>query len=675
MKKIFFSVLLCVLALSMSAQKCAVLEFRGSASVSVSAVDGITEMFMTYFQPAGYTMIERAQIEKVITEQHFQRSNITDSQAVRLGKILNASVVIVGKVSGLDGYQVDVRAVDVQSGHDLAFEGASFGGDFREDVRNLAIELAAKIAIRPVTTVQPTPSKPVQSTTPKAARKNVDVLYGYLKVFPKELGKFPFEPVTIIKRINQQAQYGYNNWRLPTKEEKALLRAENYLNEDEQYMTHESRNEEGIVLLVSDGEDFTTIKRAEKARQDSIAAAIEKARQDSIAEANRIAEEARIAAAIEKARQDSIAEAKRLAEEARIAAAKEKARQDSIAEAVRIVAAKEKARQDSIAAVARAKARQDSIRVVRRLNVLQDSIAKARDYKYQKRNRELEEQGWCELGLPSGTLWRFEDEKGFYSHSEAINAFGAQLPSKAQWEELKTHCEVHRGFESGPFKVTGPKRHISFFGHFNNNFVAIQNGGNACYWSSSLQGNNQGWAGIISHVVEYSSYDCKGCNMIASIQLHSDDLNIKAVPVSTKLSVRLVKQDIPFGYVDLGLPSGTLWKDQNEDGGFYTYEQAIEKFGNNLPTEEQFVELVTSCQWSWIGCAYKVTGPNGESIILPAAGYNDCDGSVNYVGSDGDYWSSTPTGSEDAWRLYFYSSEVGMGNNYRCSGQSVRLVH
>ncbi|HJJ45480.1 MAG TPA: hypothetical protein O0Y17_00165 [Methanocorpusculum sp.] len=46
----------------------------------------------------------------------------------------------------------------------------------------------------------------------------------------------------------------------------------------------------------------------------------------------------------------------------------------------------------------------------------------------------------------------------------------------------------------------------------------------------------------------------------------------------------------PAGYVDLGLPSGTLWKDKNESGGFYTYDEAMKAFGNNLPTMEQFEE-------------------------------------------------------------------------------------
>ena len=130
-------------------------------------------------------------------------------------------------------------------------------------------------------------------------------------------------------------------------------------------------------------------------------------------------------------------------------------------------------------------------------------------------------------------------------------------------------------------------------------------------------------------------------------------------------------------YVDLGLPSGTLWKDRNEEGGYngyYKYDEAVSKFGDRLPTKEQYEELKGSCQWSWTGSGYKVTGPNGNSIGLPAAGCRRCYGSVYGVGSYGDYWSSTPKDSADAWYLVFNSGGVDMSNDGRCYGHSVRLV-
>ena len=126
-------------------------------------------------------------------------------------------------------------------------------------------------------------------------------------------------------------------------------------------------------------------------------------------------------------------------------------------------------------------------------------------------------------------------------------------------------------------------------------------------------------------------------------------------------------------YVDLGLPSGTLWKDKNESG-FYDYDAAVRTFGGKLPTKGQLEELKNKCQWTWTGGGYTVVGPNGQSIYLPAAGYRYCDGRVGDVGSYGDYWSSTTNGSDYAWDLYFLSGGVYMSDFSRSDGRSVRLV-
>ena len=135
------------------------------------------------------------------------------------------------------------------------------------------------------------------------------------------------------------------------------------------------------------------------------------------------------------------------------------------------------------------------------------------------------------------------------------------------------------------------------------------------------------------------------------------------------LAVSAMAQD----YVDLGLPSGTLWKRQNESG-FYTYEEALNRFGNKLPERHHFVELINECTWIWMGdYGYKVVGPNGNSITLPAAGFRNR-GDVYHVGTDGRYWSSTPYDSDYAWSLPLDSSVVSVCYNLRCDGLSVRLV-
>lgn len=138
-------------------------------------------------------------------------------------------------------------------------------------------------------------------------------------------------------------------------------------------------------------------------------------------------------------------------------------------------------------------------------------------------------------------------------------------------------------------------------------------------------------------------------------------------------------QSILPDYVDLGLPSGTLWKNVNEggDNAHYTYYEAVSRFGNKLPTKQQLQELINKCTWKWTQNGvkgYKVTGPNGNSIFLPAVGYRDCEVGVRYIGTYGYYLSSTPRAYESAWSLYFDSSGVDMDYGERCDGLSVRLV-
>ncbi len=336
-------------------------------------------------------MVERTQIDKVIEEQGFQRSRMTQAQMVRVGEILNVSKIVVGDINVVMGqYNVDARVINVETGTISATEGATFATSaYRASMQSVATKLAAKIAITPGQTIQ------AQSTVSSSSRtrSRVETVYGYLKVFPNELGEFQSQPNSIIVQINKQAMHGYNNWRLPTDEELSLLRANGYLGGG-QYMS--KNNVRGIVLLVTDGKDYATLQAEEQERRKA--------------------------------------------------------------------------------------------------------------------------------------------------------------------------------------------------------------------------------------------------------------------------------------FVDLGLPSGTLWKDKNEDGGFYTYKQALSKFGSNLPSRKQFEELKSKCSWTWTGNGYKVTGSNGNSIVLPASGYRSCHGIVINVGSDGYYWSSTPKDSDGAWILYFFHGGVGLDGFSRCSGLSVRLV-
>lgn len=87
-------------------------------------------------------------------------------------------------------------------------------------------------------------------------------------------------------------------------------------------------------------------------------------------------------------------------------------------------------------------------------------------------------------------------------------------------------------------------------------------------------------------------------------------------------------------YVDLGLPSGTKWP-----RAYYTVICYDDDVPVNAPTDDQWKELITKCDWKWRrersidcgtynyeGCCghYEITGPNGNKIWIKNIG------SVNY---------------------------------------------
>ena len=189
-----------------------------------------------------------------------------------------------------------------------------------------------------------------------------------------------------------------------------------------------------------------------------------------------------------------------------------------------------------------------------------------------------------------------------------------------------------------------------------------------------------------------------------------------------------------YEYVDLGLPSGLKWAAYNvgasspeEYGGYYAWGETEEKedyywetykwcngsydtmtkyctdssYGTvdnktvldleddvahvkwggdwRMPTTEEQQELIYNCSWEWTALngvnGYKVTGPNGNSIFLPAAGYRH--GTVVLSrGFGGDYWSGSliSNPSYGAYGLDFYDGYYGWGDYSRFYGFSVRAV-
>lgn len=89
-------------------------------------------------------------------------------------------------------------------------------------------------------------------------------------------------------------------------------------------------------------------------------------------------------------------------------------------------------------------------------------------------------------------------------------------------------------------------------------------------------------------------------------------------------------------YVDLGLPSGTLWKSSKEAGS-YTFDDALRNYGGFIPSSGQFRELLDNCTWKWAGKGYKVYGKNMKYIFLATEAPENGE-------AVGGYWSCTRDG-------------------------------
>lgn len=182
-----------------------------------------------------------------------------------------------------------------------------------------------------------------------------------------------------------------------------------------------------------------------------------------------------------------------------------------------------------------------------------------------------------------------------------------------------------------------------------------------------------------------------------------------------------------FAYVDLGLPSGTMWatcnigaKTPNAEGHHFSWGETKKKsrynsedykygkelseytkytgldnkyvldpeddaahvqWGGNwrMPTFDEQSELREKCSWSYVEdfAGLRVTGPNGNSIFLPLVGLKEKGASLWEGGWGAYYWSATMPGhrTDAAYTLAFNSEGARDCNNTkRYRGAVIRPV-
>ena len=114
-----------------------------------------------------------------------------------------------------------------------------------------------------------------------------------LHVFPYDLGPFPERPsVDFINRINENESYDFDTWRLPTREEMAMIRQNRQLLQgvrDADYITSNYLTS-GYVRLVSTGRRVSE-RRAEAEHERWLAEQRRLEEERRVAEQRRIAEE------------------------------------------------------------------------------------------------------------------------------------------------------------------------------------------------------------------------------------------------------------------------------------------------------------------------------------------------------------------------------------------------
>ena len=164
-KLLLIFLLLAGTAVCQAQPRIAVLEFKAGVGLSQSDVNGLAGIFSTYLiDTRQFQVVERVQIDRIVSEQNLQLSSLTESQTVEIGRLLNVRYVVVGDVNLVMGqYTIAVRLLDAQTATGIASAAGQWksGDTYLNIMKNLVDELVGKISAEPMTAQGQDVSSPV----------------------------------------------------------------------------------------------------------------------------------------------------------------------------------------------------------------------------------------------------------------------------------------------------------------------------------------------------------------------------------------------------------------------------------------------------------------------------------------------------------------------------------
>lgn len=308
-----------------------------------------------------------------------------------------------------------------------------------------------------------------------------------------------------------------------------------------------------------------------------------------------------------------------------------------------------------------------------------------------------------------------------------------RMPTKAECEEMLNNCTWELATVDGVKGILGTSTingNTIFFPYAGNKFdgQATHQGTNAFLWTATEYEQDD----ITAEVRNYRMCIDSNYQLASGYDYPEVGFNVRAVygpapePAAPEITAPTAETMVDLGLsvkwsaMNLGASSptgkgaffcwGETWEKQYSHSYNYKYfnpyDETYEDIGENIcgnatydpaakywgdgwrmPTKAELEELINNCTWTYTSSGATVTGPNGNSIFLPALGMMSYKGqqALGRGSEEINYLSGETADATSASCYSLVSTRSGYGSNFatpsirtwsaRAGGVQVRPVH